>query len=406
MARIELKTPANRRSLAPMGKVVVKIPHIVWRNGQPRFVPGPRLRDLGMKGRDLVHDDGKWVSLLEAQEESRRIEVEARHLQDVRPRKRAVAAVRRAALGQQAAHTVAQAVADYLERSPKSRKWSRDTRRGYELAARQIQEDDAALWAHPVSGLTKGRVRRWADQVELKRGLASARAATAMLRAALNYAVLCDHILVNPALSLGLETPDGRIRVGSPEEMRYLISVADAAGRPEIGDSIAIGLYTGLRQNDRLAMKWTDIQDGVLRMQTSKTRAHVAPPLSAMLLERLAAAQARRKVLRIAGPVLWDETADAPFLADWYRHVFMTIRDKAAEEFKSLSDFRDQDLRDTAVTWLARAGSNTGEICAITGHSEKRAAEILKRHYLGEVPERAAAGAAKLGRWVEEQGGL
>lgn len=47
-------------------KQQVRLPFIAWRNGRPRFAPGPRERDLGFKGQDLCHPDGRWFTLEEA----------------------------------------------------------------------------------------------------------------------------------------------------------------------------------------------------------------------------------------------------------------------------------------------------------------------------------------------------
>ena len=416
MIHADFPRSKNRATMTPMGKVVIKIPHIVWRDGRPRFSPGPRLRGLGMAGRDLKRDDGQWFTLEEASAESRKIEAQARQLEAALPRKRAVAAVRDQAAGVAASYTVANAIEDYREKSRASKKWKAATRTGYALSARQIAADDLELWAMPLAKVTKGRVLRWVGKVEEARGLATARAAAALLRAAFAYAVDEDRIAVNPALKLRLETPEGRIRVGSPEEMRALIAAADEVGRPEIGDSVMLGLFTGLRQGDRISLCWKDIEGDKLRLRSSKTGAYLPLTLAPALLDRLQAARARRVKAkpgvvaldhaRPDAPILWDETAKAPFKADWYRHVFMTVRNAAAKATPSLVGFRDQDLRDTAVTWLARAGSTTAEIISITGHSEKQAEEILSRHYLGAVPERAAAAAEKLGKWVEEQGGI
>lgn len=44
----------------------VKVPYVAWRDGRPRFVPGPSLRSLGFAGRDLRHEDGRWFSADEA----------------------------------------------------------------------------------------------------------------------------------------------------------------------------------------------------------------------------------------------------------------------------------------------------------------------------------------------------
>ncbi len=43
-----------------------RLPYIAWREGRPRFVPGPRERALGFYGQDLRHEDGRWFSFDEA----------------------------------------------------------------------------------------------------------------------------------------------------------------------------------------------------------------------------------------------------------------------------------------------------------------------------------------------------
>ena len=36
--------------------------YVAWRNGKPRFMPSPQLREEGYKGKDLRHADGRWFS--------------------------------------------------------------------------------------------------------------------------------------------------------------------------------------------------------------------------------------------------------------------------------------------------------------------------------------------------------
>jgi hypothetical protein len=43
------------------------IRHVAWRNGRPRFQPGPELRLTGHKGKDLRHEDGRWFNWEEAE---------------------------------------------------------------------------------------------------------------------------------------------------------------------------------------------------------------------------------------------------------------------------------------------------------------------------------------------------
>ena len=121
-------------------------------------------------------------------------------------------------------------------------------------------------------------------------------------------------------------------------------------------------------------------------------------------------------------------SANSPFKSDWYRHVFADVRAAAARGLvlehdgvqvapetrtgnevwvlapvPSIAGKRDQDLRDTAVTWLGRAGATVPQIASITGHSFVSINMVLK-HYLATHPEMADAAIGKLLNWMEETG--
>jgi hypothetical protein len=49
-----------------MAKAVTCGPYVPYRDGRPRFVPGPRERELGFAGQDLKHESGAWFTFEEA----------------------------------------------------------------------------------------------------------------------------------------------------------------------------------------------------------------------------------------------------------------------------------------------------------------------------------------------------
>jgi hypothetical protein len=203
--------------------------------------------------------------------------------------------------------------------------------------------------------------------------------------------------------------------------------------RPSLGDSIMLGLFTGQRQGDRLALEDAGLFDGRRRFRQNKTGVVVAIRETAQLASRLE--EARTRVAKIALKfglekekrpitIIVDEHTGRAWNADTYRHVFAEIRAAAAagildEEATakarhpekiwriapcpSLAEKRDQDLRDTAVTWLARAGATLPEIAGVTGHSLASIHDILK-HYLAVTPELGDAAIAKLTAWMEREG--
>ncbi len=69
----------------------------------------------------------------------------------------------------------------------------------------------------------------------------------------------------------------------------------------------------------------------------------------------------------------------------------------------SVADFTFPDLRDTAVTWYARASSTVPEIASITGHTPASIYTILK-HYLALDAELADNAVKKLVEYMEREG--
>jgi hypothetical protein len=69
----------------------------------------------------------------------------------------------------------------------------------------------------------------------------------------------------------------------------------------------------------------------------------------------------------------------------------------------SLAAKRDQDLRDTFVTWMARATATLPEIAGVTGHSLASIHNIMK-HYLAITPELGDVAIDKVVAWMEREG--
>lgn len=392
-----------------MGTVTIKIPLVTWRDGKPRYWPSAAQRAMGYHYEDLKTDDGKWLSLEQAIAWSKARQSEILARKNARPVKR-----RARTEAQPHANAVAHIIERWLE-TPRlkgdsvseGRKHraplSANTIRYYKQARRLIERlDDGRFWAMPASAFDGAALSDALDRAEQAHGLAQARALRAMVSACWKWARKAQLVHLNPAADMDETLPvlTPRIRFGEEAEIAALIAAADAMGRPEIGDSIMIGVWVGQRQGDRLTLLDGQITPrGILFRQAKKGGQPLLIPASKPLGLRLAAARARRKGRTVEWPqVIIDEKAWKPFKPDHYRHIFAEVRAKAAETMPALADFHDQDLRDTAVTWLALAGCNEIEIASITGHSLKTIAEIMK-HYLGLHPDLARRAIGKLELW-------
>ncbi len=95
-----------------------------------------------------------------------------------------------------------------------------------------------------------------------------------------------------------------------------------------------------------------------------------------------------------------NEVTWKPFKGRWYYAKFQRVKAQASIKMPSVADLTDQDLRDTAVTWLAMAEVDIPGICAITGH-QLASATLVLRHYLDLNSEIADAAMHKMVAWYE-----
>jgi hypothetical protein len=404
-----------------MAKITVKIPHLVWRDGRPRFVPGPALRTMGYKGMDLKHPDGSWYSLEEASQWSDTLTTEIttrRQQKAIKPHARGGGG-RGRSFSRRGYIAVGELLVKWLkERETEARQTGRPAKKTlklYQYNIRAFEDFDPELWTAPAAAVTNVMANNIYKRLREQKGTAMSKAIISTIRPAWRWAWKeMGLVPFNPFTDLRMATPPPRLRVGTPQEMKHLIETADKEGRPDIGDAIMLGLCTGQRQNDRLMLRidsWdeTNWEEKAITFRQLKTGAIVTVPPIAPLIRRLRAARARRnRQGRIIPTVLFDERRMRRWPdddGDAYRKTFRPLCDKAAETMPGLAGFRDQDLRDTAVTWLANAGCTLPQIASITGHSPDGIHKILK-HYLATTPEQAAVATEKLGAWIIEQGGL
>jgi hypothetical protein len=195
--------------------------------------------------------------------------------------------------------------------------------------------------------------------------------------------------------------------------------------RRSIGDTILLGIDMGQRQRDRLLMRDEGLFDGRRRFCQSKTNMVVEIRETARLAARLAEARRRTAALRLEfgtreDLVILDETTGRPYDQSTYRHVFAAVRELAYkgsdalglapcpslqfldDRTEALTFKTDQDLRDTCVTRLYRAGVDLLSICDVSGHTYKSVQTIIN-HYLARDRVRADTAIDKLEAWMAQE---
>lgn len=405
------------------------LPYVKWRDGRPRFEPGPRERHIGFVAQDLRHDDGRWFSFEEAKTfaDNKLLEIQAARAagRKIRP---AVAPSRTVedllcdwlrffeklvARGDKAASTLDgyRTCVNAILYKPESAAAMAQRQRAIKLGTEPRPRIREEFSLTPPAAIEAPEAHDFIDYLIDARGAHMGRACRVVLVSAFEFGRLSRdwRLQVNPAKGLKFAKPKGRVVIYRDDEIRQLVASADELGRPSIGDAILLGLLSGQRQGDRLALEDIGLdENNRRRFKQSKTGAIVAIPETPRLAQRLAEAKARVAAIKLAkgtrpATIIVSEATGLAYPGDSYRQVFEQVREHAARKMPSLAQKRDQDLRDTSVTWLARASATIPEVCSITGHDPKSVYTILT-HYLAITPELADSAIGKLMEWMKDKG--
>ena len=220
----------------------------------------------------------------------------------------------------------------------------------------------------------------------------------------------------NWAADVERETPRGRIRIASWEEIAALVWAADGpAKRPEVADALILSLALAWSEADVLALTWDRVaQDeaGVWRAFTGqegrqKTGRIGGTPLLSIAVRRLKAIRERQaamaaqplKVIHMRRDRQRGRKAAAD--GDYFRGLFAEVRALAVGKAASVATLTYADMRDTGDTLGLRAGLNDQQRAGRNLRSLKNNADLTDRHY-GEIgPEITAAGHLLLDPYVE-----
>ncbi|HOV03764.1 MAG TPA: hypothetical protein PLG99_05100 [Kaistiaceae bacterium] len=390
-----------------MGKITVAIRHVDWRDGRPRFNPGPTVRALGFAAEDLKDDAGNWLpleaTLLWAAGRAAEIDAARQEQKAKAPPRRRKASSRQPAL----VYTTAEMVEDwkasprFARNAPKTQKW-------YAERARRVAEHLPKIWAMDVDAVDAATANRAYEATLAALGASSAASIFTTLRSAFSWGRRDGRVKANPFKELGMETPRGRQRAATREEIAAMLAAAARLGRDDVADVMLFGLFTSQRQEDRLLLTRPQIAGGRVVVRQGKSRRRkdggqlvdvvLVPPL----LARLAAAETRRKALGIDSPrVFLDEAVRRPWTAERYRKAFAAVRQEAQGACPSLADLTDQDMRDTALSAAYSRGATQVQGAALAGHSQATAATVQDRHYVSRNSDMADAAALAILDWWE-----
>ena len=400
---------------------------------KPRFVPGSRERAMGYRGQDLKHENGRWYTLDEAsgwalakQAEIAEQRKTGKKLKSPPvPRGRTVEAMFDAFTKSDEYRGSVDADGNVLVKG-----LSETTQGGYKRAVKPLKSEP--IWQSPPGAIDAIVMKALHKKIMQERGLGMASQALAAIGSAFAWGRLNGwlpkingQIMESPYRNLKLPKPEVRIRVATVAELTALITAADytfvdGVALSSVGDAIATGFYSGQRKKDIIEFIDAVEVGQRLALKQSKTDAVVSIPRAPILVDRLARGKERRKTLGLkveAINLIINERTGGAYSSRQLRDDFALVRDTAiagvldveataiarelhAAEQRNTPEpaiwilppcptlaqpdrygFIFPDLRDSGVTWLARAECTVPEIGSITGHSMGTIYSILK-HYL------------------------
>lgn len=377
-------------------------PYFKWRNGRPRWEPGPGLRVRGFHGRDLKDESGAWLSkgaAIDAAENINRSVADGDGVSGASARPQG--------------HTM-EALIDRYHGSEAYNRLAPRTKVDYDDNMRIIvawARDDAGA-SLPLDAIKREHIRKFHAALRDGRGPARAHSILRNLRMLLNFAVSdLEWIAKNRAAKMKLPTGEGRLVMWKPEEIIAFVACADWMGLESQGDAQILGLCTGQNRVDVITAPPFALQDGVFVMHRKKTgRPCFIPPVKP-LTDRIRILRARN-AKRWPGVTFPTEIVSSrlgrPYPADgsYFIKEHLQVRRMASGEIFAAEDaeraaaglppkvrnlpftpcptLREktfQDLRDTAVTMLYAATRDIGRVANTTGHSLKTAQAIIDKHY-------------------------
>lgn len=419
--------------------------YLKWRDGRPRWEPGPSLRDAGFSGRDLKDGLGRWMTKGAAVEEADALNAEVDEWRLSGTKKlRAAPAPAVHPRSCQALVTMFTGLTfangDFVDDSktlpsPKWQKLKKSTRADYRNKLKIFLNSEveagkggtSATFANiPIFAIETHHLYTWWEELVEQRGHHMANGIIAVVRLLFSYGRLKGWRRDNPATKLTLEVPEERLAIWLPEQALVFLEVADelvdkqGRGLKSVGDAFLTGLHTGQRLSDVVAMPDSIFEDERIALTQMKRGALIDTKMTPQMARRVAEIRARRRdqaVPAIGGPLIVNEATGKPYNKNSFNKRFRLVRDAAAKRLENvkrdprwqgpkiyeIAELRYQDLRDTYVTRSALAGNDAAHIAAVTGHSLDTITTVMK-HYLAMTRAMADTATDRVVEWLQREG--
>jgi integrase len=246
-----------------------------------------------------------------------------------------------------------------------------------------------ASWsARRLSSILRRDVERRHAEIGQKHGKYAANRALALLSSMFNKAIDWGWSGSNPVVGIKKFAEEERERFLTQAEMpRFLHALAQESD-PDFRDYTVLGLLTGARTSNLLAMRWQEIDTAEAVWRIPRTKGNkpqtipLVGPAVAILLRRRE--QANGEWVFPSGKVLGEHVK--VFRTQWTRLL------QRAE----LADLRPHDVRRTLGSWMMKGGTSLPIVKKALGHQDLSTTLIYTRSEDGELRRALEATATRM----------
>lgn len=267
------------------------------------------------------------------------------------------------------------------KKSPHYTELKASTREGYDFAIREIESEFYDMTAEKIARVgTRTVFLQWRDEIAADHPR-KADLYMSVLQRILWFGFDREMIARNPLEKVS-KVADGTRRdiIWTDADMlafRHGPNGDTKKKAPEpLVRAMMLAAWTGQRQGDLLRLTWSAYDGHAIRLRQGKTASHVAVKVSAELKAVLDAAQTANAKQDVPAATILTNRFGEP-----WKTGFKSSWRKAVADAGILGK-TFHDLRGTFVTLAYRNGASIKEIAEVTGHSEKDAEGIIRKHYL------------------------
>lgn len=263
--------------------------------------------------------------------------------------------------------TFGQLFAQYMERHAKPKK-----KTFMEDQQRYTQYLEQPLGSKKLSSIDRIAIRAIHTKITSAGHPTVANRVLAVISTTFGRAIEWDYVTNNPANGVRRNKEESRQRFLLPHEMNAFLNALDQEPNPDIRDFLFVGLFTGARKANVLAMKWADIDFDreIWRIAETKNGTPQDVALVDVVIKRLS----DRKNAPDCDPAF-------VFAGDGKTgHLATPTKgwDRVLEK-AGITDLRIHDLRRTFGSWQAMTGASLPIIGKSLNHKTPQATAVYAR---------------------------